>query len=107
MNRPNTRFGKWLHFVDTANSKEDLFPSAGCESIEVTNANTLILYFEHSGDNPAHFVTMTATGAASSVAAIMADYVWGSNTGKASTYKFEVATGRLQDVSVITNTPSA
>jgi hypothetical protein len=106
MNRPNFRVGKWLHFPDNVDSVS-LFPSTGCEMIEVTDNASVYLYFEHSGDNAPHNVELQTTATKSDeVAAIMAEYIWGSNTSRVNKHKFVAGEGRLTDVSAIVTTVS-
>ena len=96
---------RMLHFVDTAGSDETFVISDQVKSIRVSDANTVIVYFDSQGilgsagvnlgwDD----VTLTATANSAVVALRLADYMAASGP---SVLTIKAATGPFTEVSAV------
>ena len=96
---------KMIHFVDTATSDENFFPAENCNQIAVTALTTVICYFENSGDELDHLVTLTTTsGKADEVALRLAQEVGAGQIQYGGVLKVLAATAPFGDVSTVAYT---
>ena len=96
---------KMMHFVDTAGSDENFFPAENCNQIAVTAATTVICYFENSGDEADHLVTLTTTsGKSDEVALRLAEEVGEGRIHSGGVLKCIASTAPFADVSTVAYT---
>ena len=96
---------KMMHFVDTAGSDENFFPAENCNQVAVTANTTVICYFENSGDELDHIVTLTTTAdKADEVALRLAQEVGAGQIQYGGVLKVIAATAPFGDVSTVAYT---
>ena len=99
---------KMMHFVDTAGSDENFFPAENCNQIAVTALTTVICYFENSGDEADHVVTLTTTsGKSDDVALRLAQEVGAGQIQYGGVLKVIASTAPFADVSTVAYTAGA
>ena len=99
---------KMMHFVDTAGSDENFFPAENCNQVSVTAATTVICYFENSGDEADHVVTLTTTsGKSDEVALRLAQEVGAGQIQYGGVLKVIALTAPFADVSAVAYTVGA
>ena len=99
---------RMLHFVDTAGSDETFVSSDQVTAVRVSDANTVIVYFNGQGimgtggvNLGMDDVTLTATGNSAVVALRLADYMAATNVGGPSVLTVKAATGPFAEVSAV------
>jgi hypothetical protein len=97
---------RMLHFVDAATTDETFVSSDKIQAMRVTDANTVILYFQ-SIDHPdgedlsMDFITLTATAKSEVVALRLAEYMVGTNIGGPNVLTVKASTAPFTEVSVV------
>ena len=99
---------RMLHFVDTATTDETFVNSEQVTAIRVTDANTVIVYFNGVGamgtagvNVGMDDVTITATAKSEVVALRLANYMVKTNTGGPSVLTMVASTAPFAEVSVV------
>jgi len=102
---------RMLHFVDAATTDETFVASDKIHAIQVTDANTVKVYFmsiqdptEATADD---LITLTATAASHTVALRLAEYMVGTNIGGPSVLTVKASTAPFAEVSVVAYTVGA
>tara|TARA_R110002050_G_scaffold284686_2_gene434001 strand:- start:8 stop:310 length:303 start_codon:yes stop_codon:yes gene_type:complete len=96
---------KMIHFVDAAGTDENFFPAENCNQVAVTANTTVICYFENSGDELDHLVTLTTTaGKSDEVALRLAQEVAAGQIQYGGVLKVIAATAPFADVSAVAYT---
>ena len=97
---------RMLHFVDAATTDETFVSSDKIQAMRVTDANTVILYFQ-SIDHPdgedlsMDFITLTATAKSEVVALRLADYMAATNIGGPSVLTVKASTARFTEIGTV------
>ena len=95
-----------LHFVDAATTDETFVSSDKIQAMRVTDANTVILYFQ-SIDHPdgedlsMDFITLTATAKSEVVALRLADYMAATNIGGPSVLTVKASTAPFAEIGTV------
>ena len=95
-----------LHFVDAATTDETFVSSDKIQTMRVTGADSVILYFQ-SLDHPdgedlsMDFITLTATAKSEVVALRLAEYMVGTNIGGPNVLTIVASTAPFTEVSVV------
>ena len=96
---------RMLHFVDAATTDETFVASDKISAIQVTDADTVKVYFtsiqtptEATADD---LVTLTATAKSEVVALRLAEYMVGTNVGGPSVLTVKASTAPFTEVSTV------
>ena len=99
---------RMLHFVDTAGSDETFVSSDQVTAIRVSDANTIIVYFNGQGimgtagvNLGMDDVTLTATANSAVVALRLSEYIAATNIGGPSVLTISASTAPFTEVSVV------
>ena len=99
---------RMLHFVDAATTDETFVNSEQVTAVRVTDANTVIVYFNGVGamgtagvNVGMDDVTITATAKSEVVALRLADYMAATNIGGPSVLTVKASTAPFTEVSVV------
>ena len=100
---------RMLHFVDAA-ADQTFIPSDKINGLQVTDADTIVVYSEVVGGNTGSGsgadagvdkVTLTATGNAAVVAKRLADFICATNIGGASVLTIQATTAPFTEISTV------
>ena len=99
---------RMLHFVDTAGSDETFVNSEQVTAVRVTDANTVIVYFNGQGimgsagvNLGMDDVTLTATGKSAVVALRLSEYMAATNIGGPSVLTVVASTAPFTEVGAV------
>jgi len=100
-----------LHFVDAATTDETFVSSDKISAMQVTDANTVKVYFTSIQDpteaTADDLITLTATAKSEVVALRLAEYMAATNVGGPSVLTVKAATAPFAEVSVVAYTVGA
>jgi hypothetical protein len=96
---------RMLHFVDAATTDETFVSSDKISAMQVTDANTVIVYFtsiqdptEATSDDK---VTLTATAKSEVVALRLAEFMVGTNIGGSSVLTVKAGTAPFTEIGTV------
>ena len=102
---------RMLHFVDAATTDETFVSSDKISAMQVTDANTVKVYFTSIQDpteaTADDLITLTATAKSEVVALRLAEYMAATNVGGPSVLTVKAATAPFAEVSVVAYTVGA
>ena len=100
-----------LHFVDAATTDETFVSSDKISAMQVTDANTVKVYFTSLQDpteaTADDLVTLTATGKSEVVALRLAEFMVGSNIGGSSVLTVKAETAPFTEIGTVAYTVGA
>ena len=99
---------RMLHFVDAATTDETFVNSEQVTAVRVTDADTVIVYFNGVGamgtagvNVGMDDVTITATAASHTVALRLADYMAATNVGGSSVLTVKASTAPFTEIGTV------
>ena len=102
---------RMLHFVDAATTDETFVASDKIHAIQVTDANTVKVYFTSIQDpteaTADDLITLTATAASHTVALRLAEYMVGTNVGGPSVLTVKASTAPFTEIGTVAYTVGA
>ena len=102
---------RMLHFVDAATTDETFVASDKIHAIQVTDANTVKVYFTSIQDpteaTADDLITLTAAAASHTVALRLAEYMVGTNVGGPSVLTVKASTAPFTEISTVAYTVGA
>ena len=102
---------RMLHFVDAATTDETFVASDKISAMQVTDANTVKVYFTSLQDpteaTADDLITLTATAASHTVALRLAEYMVGTNVGGPDVLTIKAATAPFTEISTVAYTVGA
>ena len=102
---------KMLHFVDAATTDETFIATSKISAMQVTDANTVKVYFKSLQDpteaTADDLITLTATAKSEVVALRLAEYMVGTNIGGPSVLTVKADTAPFTEVGTVAYTVGA
>ena len=102
---------RMLHFVDAATTDETFVASDKISAMQVTDANTVKVYFKSLQDpteaTADDLITLTATAKSEVVALRLAEYMVGTNVGGPNVLTVKASTAPFTEVSTVAYTVGA
>ena len=100
-----------LHFVDAATTAETFISSDKISAMQVTDADTVKVYFKSLQDpteaTADDLITLTATAKSEVVALRLAEYMVGTNVGGPSVFTVKASTAPFTEVGTVAYTVGA
>ena len=102
---------RMLHFVDAATTDETFVASDKISAMQVTDANTVKVYFTSLQDpteaTADDLITLTATAASHTVALRLAEYMVGTNVGGPDVLTIKASTAPFTEIGTVAYTVGA